>query len=323
METKKVNVIFYKRGLLKVDAIAHLKGDELVDFCRDALHLADDSTLIDALSDADTGYGRFDINNLQVEKIEDAKTLSALYETKISEYFGEDEAIQNLEYENKMMAQFLEKSGYSQEDIINISAGSPVPLFSVKKLDFTNDTEIIYTPENSDEGYTAKMLFDLCGNNRELATRLYEGCVWQSPETLLNEWQNNGSLLQVSLEKNSIESLAKIAAVKALYEVDDNKCTAAEYDKIIGSEEGWNNADYLLKENYEQMPWARFSSELKQSYDTYLAFAKEAVIAHTAVEKESEDLSIESLADRCDESCVTLKDITQECSPFTLSNQLS
>jgi len=308
METKKINIIFYKNGLLKVDVPADLEDEALIDFCQNALSEADDTTLIDAMTDASRqgsryNYGRFDADNFKVEKLEDASTFSTLYETKTSKYFGDDEAIQNLEYENKMMAQFLEKSGYSQEDIINICAGSPVPLFSVKKLDFTNDTEIIYTPENSEEGYTAKMFLDLCNNDSRLATQLYEGCVWQSPETLLDEWKNNGMLPQISPEKKSIEDIAKIAAVKALFEVRDNKCTAEEYDKIIGSKEGWENADYLHKENYEQMPWEILCIELKRSYEIHLAFAEE-------VEKTMSP-TLESFSSQCDESCGTLGDLTQ------------
>lgn len=100
----------------------------------------------------------------------------------------------------------------------------------------------------------------------------------------------NPSLNTQETKLLAIENLAKIAAVKALYDVDDNKCSSAEYDKIIGSEEGWEDADYLHKENYEQMTWERICIELKKTFGIYLSFAKEVQASQTALKCSNTDL---------------------------------
>lgn len=127
--SKKINIIFLKDGVLKIDVPAHLEDQELIDFCQNILDEADDTTLVNALSDVSSKnghypHGRFDADNFHIEKLEDALTCSTLHETKTYQYFGDEDAIENLEYENKMMAQFLEKSGYTQEQITNICVGS-------------------------------------------------------------------------------------------------------------------------------------------------------------------------------------------------------
>lgn len=65
--------------------------------------------------------------------------------------------------------------------------------------DFNDSKTIIYEPENSDEGYTGKMFLDLCGGNENIAQRLYDNCEWQAPETILDEWKNNGLLTKSEL----------------------------------------------------------------------------------------------------------------------------
>lgn len=53
---------------------------------------------------------------------------------------------------------------------------------------------VCYIPELSDEKYTRKDLIAMCDNQFDIAMKLYEQLDWQSPETLLDEWERGGEI---------------------------------------------------------------------------------------------------------------------------------
>jgi len=63
----------------------------------------------------------------------------------------------------------------------------------VNSIDWDDDEEIIYNPENYDndfeqsEGYTGADFLELCDGDKEMAQRVYDQCDWQHPETIIDE----------------------------------------------------------------------------------------------------------------------------------------
>lgn len=139
MQTSKklVNIKFLKQGLLKAEVPADLEGAFLSMYCQEILDNASDKELIEAMADAGVAsdgsypHGMFDANCFQVEMVEDAKTFDQLFQTKTWEYFGEDDAISDLEAEKKSMGDFLEKQlGFSSDNVSDIAHGG-TKLYSV------------------------------------------------------------------------------------------------------------------------------------------------------------------------------------------------
>lgn len=52
--------------------------------------------------------------------------------------------------------------------------------------------EVCYVPELTDEAYTANDFLDMCCGQKEFADELFEGCDWQHPESLQEDWIHNG-----------------------------------------------------------------------------------------------------------------------------------
>ena len=52
-------------------------------------------------------------------------------------------------------------------------------------------TEPCYVPELSDSAYTARDFLEICNSQKEFADELFDGCDWQHPESLLEEWMRN------------------------------------------------------------------------------------------------------------------------------------
>lgn len=60
---------------------------------------------------------------------------------------------------------------------------------------FHNDRKApCYVPELSDTVYTGNDFMSLCGNQEEIAERLFYEVDWQSPTTLMYEWETDGEL---------------------------------------------------------------------------------------------------------------------------------
>lgn len=55
-------------------------------------------------------------------------------------------------------------------------------------------TEPCYVPELDDTVYTAEDFLEECGGQKEIADELFESVDWQSPCTLLNEWEQTGEV---------------------------------------------------------------------------------------------------------------------------------
>lgn len=69
---------------------------------------------------------------------------------------------------------------------------------------------VCYIPELSDSKYTRNDFLDLCGGNESMAKELFDGCDWQHPESLMEDWIRNdeweicdtcGTLFDCSYEK--------------------------------------------------------------------------------------------------------------------------
>ncbi len=57
---------------------------------------------------------------------------------------------------------------------------------------YENDpTAPCYVPELSDEVYTADDFLELCSGDKEFVDKLFKGCDWQHPLTLMDEWFRN------------------------------------------------------------------------------------------------------------------------------------
>ncbi len=59
---------------------------------------------------------------------------------------------------------------------------------------FENKKGICYIPELTDEKYTYKDFMEIAKGNKNLAHTLFCMVDWQHPETLLDEFENNGHL---------------------------------------------------------------------------------------------------------------------------------
>lgn len=86
--------------------------------------------------------------------------------------------------------QFLYDYDKNNPYVLYDAEGQIVASKTVEKIDFENDTKIIYTAEDGDE-YTGKQFLEICFGKRELAQCVYESCEWQHPETIIDEIQNN------------------------------------------------------------------------------------------------------------------------------------
>lgn len=57
---------------------------------------------------------------------------------------------------------------------------------------YQNEPETVcYIPELSDSKYTAKDFLEICDGQKDLADELFDGCDWQHPETLMEDWLRN------------------------------------------------------------------------------------------------------------------------------------
>lgn len=54
---------------------------------------------------------------------------------------------------------------------------------------------VCYIPELSDSLYTRQDFLDMCKGQTEFADELFEGCDWQHPETLMEDWFRNDEWL--------------------------------------------------------------------------------------------------------------------------------
>lgn len=59
-------------------------------------------------------------------------------------------------------------------------------------------TEPCYVPELSDFVYIARDFLEICNNQKEFVDKLFEGCDWQHPESLQEEWMRNNEWVKCS-----------------------------------------------------------------------------------------------------------------------------
>ena len=59
---------------------------------------------------------------------------------------------------------------------------------------FNKKKGVCYIPELSDEKYTHKDFLRIADGNEKLAQTLFSIVDWQHPETLMEEWSNDGIL---------------------------------------------------------------------------------------------------------------------------------
>lgn len=59
-------------------------------------------------------------------------------------------------------------------------------------------TEPCYVPELSDSVYTARDFLEICNNQKEFADELFDGCDWQHPESLQEDWMRNNEWVECS-----------------------------------------------------------------------------------------------------------------------------
>lgn len=62
-------------------------------------------------------------------------------------------------------------------------------------LDEEHPDRICYIPELSDSLYSRQDFLNMCRGQREFADELFEGCDWQHPETLTEDWFRNDEWL--------------------------------------------------------------------------------------------------------------------------------
>jgi hypothetical protein len=65
--------------------------------------------------------------------------------------------------------------------------------------DFYNKTDkVCYVPEQDDDEYTYSDFLEMMNGNEELATHLFNVVSWQHPETLREEWLDEGYIEECS-----------------------------------------------------------------------------------------------------------------------------
>ena len=65
-------------------------------------------------------------------------------------------------------------------------------VFKDEKAFLKCKNKVCYVPELHDMGYTRKNFLDLCGGRADLAEELFFTVDWQSPESLLEDWLQQG-----------------------------------------------------------------------------------------------------------------------------------
>ena len=63
-------------------------------------------------------------------------------------------------------------------------------------LDEEHPDRICYIPELSDSLYSRQDFLDMCRGQTEFADELFEGCDWQHPESLMNDWFVNNEWVE-------------------------------------------------------------------------------------------------------------------------------
>jgi hypothetical protein len=63
-------------------------------------------------------------------------------------------------------------------------------------LDKEHPDRICYIPELSDSLYSRQDFLDMCRGQTEFADELFEGCDWQHPESLMNDWFVNNEWVE-------------------------------------------------------------------------------------------------------------------------------
>lgn len=63
-------------------------------------------------------------------------------------------------------------------------------------LDKEHSDRICYIPELSDSLYSRQDFLDMCRGQTEFADELFEGCDWQHPESLMNDWFVNNEWVE-------------------------------------------------------------------------------------------------------------------------------